>query len=204
MQELGAIILMGATYFAISIGVDTIISMITGFSAGASTAFQTLSISIIFGILLNQIISIFLSLGVTQFGLKLLRGEEALISDLFSQGSKLIKASIAYLIYALMVALGFICLILPGIYLAIKFMFYKQAIVEKDLGIIEAFKYSSKLTRDNKLFLFALFTLSLIIILAGFIALIVGLIWAIPIVWLSNLIAYRYLHAGERGIQAKD
>ena len=165
--------------------------------------------------ILSQTFMWFLGLGLTFIGLNLLRGRDANVGQLFGQsGAKLLKVIGASFLYGLMVGLGFFCFIIPaiylevtsviylgiipGIYLATRFMFYQTAIVDKDLGVIDSLKYSSALTRDNKWRLIGLTILNTLIVIAGFFALFVGLIWAIPVAWLSLLMASLYLHNGER------
>jgi len=162
---------------------------------------QQTGVASIIASILSQIFKWFLALGLTFIGLNILRGKDANVGQLFGQsGAKLLKVIGASFLYGLMVGLGFLCFIIPGIYLATRFMFYQTAIVDKDLGVIDSLKYSSALTRDNKWRLIGLTILNTLIVIAGFIALFVGLIWAIPVAWLSLLIAYLYLHNGERSL----
>jgi len=84
---------------------------------------------------------------------------------------------------------------------ALRFGFYLQAIVDKNLGPIEALKYSYHLTRQNTMSLFGLYLLSWLILLAGALALLIGLLWAIPTFWLASLIAYRSLHSGKNSLK---
>jgi uncharacterized membrane protein len=79
-------------------------------------------------------------------------------------------------------------------------MYYQTAIVDKDLGVMESLQYSSELTRENKWRIFGLGIINFFIVIAGFLALFIGLIWAIPVVVLAHTISYCYLHAGERSI----
>jgi hypothetical protein len=153
--------------------------------------------------ILNQAFTMFLGLGLTFIGLNLLRGKDANVGQLFSQsGTKLLRLIGASILYGLMVAVGLLFFIVPGIYLATRFMFYQTAIVDKDLGVIDSLKYSSELTRNNKWSIIGLSIINCFIVLAGVIALLVGLIWAIPVAWLSLLVAYLYLHNGERSLAA--
>ena len=153
--------------------------------------------------ILNQLFTMFLGLGLTLIGLNLLRGKDANVGQLFSQsGTKLLRLIGASFLYGLMVAVGLVFFIVPGIYLATRFMFYQTAIVDKDLGVIDSLKYSSELTRSNKWSIIGLSIINIFIVLAGAIALLVGLIWAIPVAWLTLLVAYLYLHNGERSLAA--
>jgi hypothetical protein len=151
-----------------------------------------------FGGILGQVVSVWLSLGWIRLGLNLVDGKEAKVGMLFGEGRKLLKALLGSILFGLMVVAGLLLLIVPGIYLALRYGQYLTAIVDRDLGVMEAFAYSSAITTNNRMNLFVLGVLSFFIILAGILALLVGLIVAYPVVWLGWLVAYRWLQAGHR------
>ena len=153
--------------------------------------------------IITQVVSIFLGLGLTRAGLNIVDGKPAEIGMLFGEGSKLLRAVGGTILYLLMVMVGFILLIVPGIYLALRFGQFQVAIVDRNMGVMEAFAYSSEITQNNKWNLLGLWLLGFLIILAGLLALCVGLIFAYPIVWLSGLVAYRWMQRGGRVIQER-
>ena len=67
-----------------------------------------------------------------------------------------IKFFFATILYYLMVTIGFILFIYPGIVLCLRLQFYEFFIVEYNAGIIEAFKASWNITQNEKLKLFFL------------------------------------------------
>jgi len=69
------------------------------------------------------------------------------MGDLFSSYPLVINYIIASILYGLMVIVGLIFLIVPGIYLAIKHQFYTYLIVDKGMGPIEAIKESGRITK---------------------------------------------------------
>ncbi|MGJ8672922.1 GYF domain-containing protein [Rubritalea sp.] len=151
--------------------------------------------------IVSNIFQAFLAMGLTAFALTHVRGGEASVGQLFTQsGSKLLKVIGATILYYLAIFVGTIFLIIPGIYIAIRYMYYQIAIVDKDLGVMESFKYSSELTRQNKWRIIGLGLINFLIIMAGMMALFIGLIWAIPVVILAHTISYCYLHSGKRSI----
>ncbi len=152
-------------------------------------------------ILATQFLSIFLGLGLTRIGLNLVSGKEVKVGMLFGESNKLLRAIGATILFGLMVGFGLILLIVPGIYLALRYGQYIKAIVDRDLGIAEAFAYSSSITANNRLRLFGLGLLDIPIFLAGLVACGVGLIFAIPVIWLSSLVAYRWMQYGRRAVQ---
>lgn len=97
-----------------------------------------------------------------------------------------------------MVVIGLILFIFPGIYLAIRYGQYLTAMVDRDLGVMESFQYSSSITTNNRMNLFLLALLAIPIMIAGVIALCIGVFFAIPVVWLGWLVAYRWMQYGHR------
>jgi uncharacterized membrane protein len=148
--------------------------------------------------IVSQFLSIFLSLGATRIGLNLVSGKEFNIGMLFGGGKKLLPAVGATILFGLMVGIGFLLLIAPGVYLAMRYGFYLSAMVDRDLGVMDSFKYSSTLTTNNRMNLFLLGLLGFLVVIAGCLALCVGMFFAIPVMWLSWTVAYRWMQYGHR------
>jgi hypothetical protein len=101
----------------------------------------------------------------------------------------------AGLLVSIVVVLGMILLIVPGIIFALMFMFASMVIIDRGLGPIEAMKESRRITSGHKWKLFW-FTLVLTLInLAGLLALVVGLLVTVPVSVLAFTRAYRELSA---------
>lgn len=150
--------------------------------------------------LLSNLVSVYLMLGFTKIGLNLVSGKPFRIGMLFGGGKWLLHGYLGYISYLLMISVGLVFFIFPGIYLMMRFGMYQNAIVDKNLSFIAAFKYSSKITKGNKTSLFVLFLFSFGIMLAGCIALIVGMLFAYPVIWLSWTVAYRWMQYGGRAV----
>ena len=108
----------------------------------------------------SGIIYLVMELGLLDISLSFRDGLLPQIQDLFRQYPLLLKYLAAYIIYSLMVFIGFMLLIVPGIYLGLKYQFYGYLIVDKRLGPIEALKESSRMTSGAIMNLFV-FWLSL-------------------------------------------
>ncbi|MBB5351398.1 putative membrane protein [Haloferula luteola] len=217
-RSFGTIIAVGAIYLGLIIGfgiLQTTITAILGMGSSGdtfaeiSTGSTTLSqqappaAQIVHWLLeiVSHVFSVFLGLGITRIGLNIVDSRPVEISMMFGESSKLIRALVAGFLYGIMVAIGLVLFIVPGIYLALRLGQYHSAIVDRDLSIADAFGYSSKITEGNRLNLFGLGLLSFLIVIAGVIALLVGLIFAYPIVWLAGLVAYRWLQYGPAVLQ---
>ncbi len=150
--------------------------------------------------LLSNLLTVFFMLGYTKIALNGISGKPFGIGMLFQGGKWLLNGYLGYIVYMLMIIIGLVFFIFPGIYLMLRFGMYQNAIVDKDLNFIEAFKYSSRLTKNNKTNLFVIFLFSIGIMLAGCMALIVGILFAYPVIWLSWVVAYRWLQYGGRAV----
>lgn len=223
-RHFGVIFLVGLVYVGISIAMGTMIGIVDNIlgvnNGGPSFRFDPASGEVIttstgpspsgaavlvsfFLNLVSNVVSIFLWLGVTRIGLNLVSGKPAEVGMIFGEGSKLLRGVGAGILYGLMVGFGLLLLIVPGIYLALRYGQYFTAIVDRDLGVIESFSYSSDLTTNNRMSLLGLAILSFLIVLAGAIALCVGMIFAYPVVWLTGLVAYRWMQFGSVVVQER-
>lgn len=209
-RHFGLLIGIGITYLAVVVGVELGLSAIEealgwntfgifpgGFGAELPEATTQHSMA---GFLASTVFSMFIGLGLARCCLSLVSGDEATIATLFSQGPKLINALLASLLFGLMIMAGLLLLIVPGIILMLRYSFYQEAIVDRNLGVMDAFKYSARLTQNNRLNLFGLGVISMLIVLAGVLAFFVGLIFAIPWISLITPLAYRFLQYGERAL----
>lgn len=206
------ILLVGVVYFAISMALSMVMGAIQGVGEAGSIRFengevvQTPASPVMVGVsillqIINQVVSIYLGLGLTRVALNLLSGAPVAVGQLFGEGDKLLRGIGGGILFGLMVVVGLVLLIVPGIYLALRYGQYMVALVDKNLPLMEAFRYSSSLTTNNRLNLFWLALLGMLITLAGLLACGVGLIFAGPVAWLSWIAAYRWMQYGRRAVQ---
>ena len=95
----------------------------------------------------------------------------------------------------IIVSVGFLLLIIPGIYVSVRLMFAKQAFIDRKAGIIDALRYSWNISRGSIFWtLFLVEIVSAILFIVGMIAgFIVGLIVVFPLVALLQTVLYRTL-----------
>lgn len=158
----------------------------------------------VFNQLAQQVVSIFLSLGITRFALNLVSGRPASVSQIFGEGDKLLRGIGVSFLLGLMVAVGFVLLIVPGIYLALKYGQAMTVLVDRNCGVIEAFRYSGKLTDGHKSRLMLLGLAALGIMLAGLLALVVGLVFAYPVAGLAWMLGYRWMQGGRDAVTGEN
>jgi len=143
--------------------------------------------------LIGIILGIIIDLGLIKISLNFCDNLKSKITDLFSQYQLFFKYLFASILCGLIVILGLILLIIPGIYLAIRFQFYGYFIVDKRAGVIESLKRSWRITQGTvwNLFLFGLLLTG--INLLGVLFLIIGLFATVPTTMVAMAFVYRKL-----------
>jgi serine/threonine protein kinase len=129
--------------------------------------------------------------GMYLYFLKLIRGERPTLETVFSGFTTcFLQLFVGNLVMTLLVGLGFVCLILPGIYLSTAWLFSLVLIIDKRMEFWPAMELSRKVITKHwwKFFGFAicLFLLKL----TGIVMCIVGFFIAGPIVHAAFLYAY--------------
>ena len=139
------------------------------------------------------ILNILVSIGLAHISIKFAKSETAVFSDLFARSDRVFRYFISSILYGIMVALGFVLLIVPGVILMIRFQFYQYLIIEKKSGPIQALKTSWRMTRGSAWNLFILWLIIIIINLAGALALGIGLFFTVPTTMVAMAYVYKKL-----------
>jgi uncharacterized membrane protein len=138
-------------------------------------------------------IQLAVSLGAIGISLKIHDKKKVQYKNLFDYFRLIIPYFLGSVIYGLIVIVGLVLLIIPGIIWSIKFRYYTYFMVDRKMGPIDALKASSRITRGNKWNLFFFGLLLGILNLFGALALLVGLFATIPISMLAEAYVFRKL-----------
>lgn len=212
IRHFGIILLVGLTYFGISMAAGLLLAGLDAAlgigqathsqwqpsGGGNAYNFSYTQNGSPLNMILSQVLSTFLSLGAARIGLNLVSGKPVAVAMLFGEGGKLLRAFGATILFGLLFFAGLLLLIVPGIYIALRYGQFLMAIVDRDLGIMDALSYSSTITTNNRGNIFLLALLAIAIALAGMLACGIGLIFAMPVVWLTSVVAYRWMQFGHR------
>jgi len=167
------------------IGIFLIFSVLSFMTAGASS------------IVTRTILGLFISglnLGYFKIAVDAVDSKAPEFKELFSCFSLLLKYLIAAILYVIVVSIGLVLFIIPGVIWAVQFGFFPFVIVKERLGPFSALRKSSELTSGVKgrliIFGIALFGINLL----GLIAFGIGVIITIP---LSVIAAAHVFHQLE-------
>jgi hypothetical protein len=136
--------------------------------------------------------------GLDWFFLKLARGEKAEVSDAFVGFSKaFVPLMLFSLVGQLLTTIGFALCILPGIYLMVAWLLFTALlIIDKKLDFWPAMELSRKVISHHWFSVFGLFLVTLLIMLAGLLALVIGFFVALPVCVAAIVYAYEDIFNG--------
>ena len=142
------------------------------------------------GVLLGSV----LHAGVMYMFIRRIRGEQVELGDMFAGFNiALVPLVLAGLMVAALTAVGFVLCILPGIYLAVSYMFVLPLVIDKKLDFWPAMEVSRQVVTKYwwSMFLFAI--VMLLIVCLGAIACGLGLMIAMPVVFAAAMYVYEDL-----------
>ncbi len=187
-------------FFIVLALISFAITMIPGIFAEATKKSMPLVSGLIS--LASNILSLLIYPGMIRIYLDFCDGKKGRFEDLLAYPQLFFRYLGASILMGLAVVGGFICLIIPGLILAVKMQFFGYLIVDKDTKAIDSLKQSYAMTKGlwGELIIFG-FLLGLINI-AGALCLLIGLFATIPTTALAMAYVYRKLSAGTEVLNA--
>lgn len=148
--------------------------------------------------LVGIIVGTFIGIGILTFYLKAHDAPTEAKLNLLWAPAPFWRYIVTSIIMGILIMIGFVFLIVPGVILALAWSFALYLVVERNLWTKSALMESARLTRGSRVKLF-LMNLALVgINLLGMLALFVGLFVTVPITFLASIHAYRVL-SGKAG-----
>jgi hypothetical protein len=135
--------------------------------------------------------------GITIMGIRHTQGKSVSPGLIFNYFHRVPGALLWYILMSVLIVIGFLLLVLPGIYLSFAYMFSLPLMIEKDIGAWQALEISRKAV--TRLWFRATGFLLLIglLVTLGMLLLVVPLIWILPWVSLAFAILYFKLFGAE-------
>ena len=139
----------------------------------------------------SLLINTLVGMGMIRISLKIYEGEEGDYMDLLPQKENFFTYLLATIVYGIVVFIGGLFLIVPGIVAGIMFCFYGYLIVDRRLGIKEAFEESKRMTRGSKMNLFLLGLILWGLNILGALLLLVGILISLPVSLMTMTYVYK-------------
>ncbi|MEW4451702.1 hypothetical protein AB1L30_03355 [Bremerella sp. JC817] len=190
--------LMGE-HFWLLLGLTVLSMVIRAVGDYLDNAFSAAGFEPSLGVLLlgtayNIFISIPVGTGLAYVFLLPARGQQFELGDLFAAFQRnYIPAVAAGFVKVILIMLGFVLLVVPGIYLAIKFAFVEYLVIDRKLSTLDSLKESWHMTNGHELTLLVNMLLSILIFIGGMLLCLVGVVFSI--MWISAAYAVLFYYA---------
>lgn len=142
---------------------------------------------------LLTLIQLFLSLGFIKIMLRLVQDDYVEVIDMFNNFKPFLSYFVASFLYGISVALGILLLIIPGIFIAIRFQFYPYFILENNDSSFAALQKSFYLSQNLTLELLLLGIVVIALNIAGILLFGVGVILTYPLTTMAIAVVYKSL-----------
>lgn len=166
----------------------TVVGAIPGMLPAVLLASRALSPQSIDYVIINAVCSLtnfalnfFFSVGLTKIYVAAARGDAPDFGDLFGGGPRVLPAMGAGILAGLGVFFGFLMFIVPGVIFMLAWSLATFFVVDAEQGPIEALRASWAATKGHRWNLLGFFLVSVLILLVGACAFLVGFFVAIPI-----------------------
>ncbi|MFA9261997.1 MAG: DUF975 family protein [Undibacterium sp.] len=144
--------------------------------------------------LVGLFLRVWLNFNLLVITIRLFDGEVPKWSDLFVWRRETLSYVGASILYGVIIMLGLIAFVIPGLYFMIKYSFYGFLIADKKVGAFDALKQSGQLTDGVKWLLIGFTLASIGVIFLGILAFGIGIFIAAPVVSLALIFVYRSLY----------
>lgn len=144
--------------------------------------------------LIGYLLRVWLNFNLLVLTIRIFDGAKPEWRDLFIWREETISYVGASILYGVIVLLGMLFFIVPGIYLAIKYGFYGFLIADRRVGAFDSLKMSGQVTDGVKWLVVGFTVASIGMILLGALAFGIGLFVAIPVVSIALAFVYRTLY----------
>ncbi|HVQ42988.1 MAG TPA: hypothetical protein VMS54_12300 [Vicinamibacterales bacterium] len=146
---------------------------------------------------LSFIVGTTLLVGINRAVLGLLAGRAPTIEMMFSGFDRFGQAFVAGLVIAILVSVGLVFLIIPGIFLAIIWSFTNLVIAETNQDFWTAMQTSADLTKGYRWEVFCLCLALIVVAILGLLACCIGIVVAQAVGAVAFALAYRFLQSRQ-------
>lgn len=189
-QRAGFWIGVAAVMLGVSIGYQILGGIFAGVFAGSGLLLILISLALLAAYVYAQTR---LTIGITAMALATADGGAPGFESLLAKPHLLLPYFLAYLLLSIATGIGFLLLVIPGVYLLIRFGLFGFAIVDKETGVVDSFNASSALTEGYR---WDLLLIGVVLFLLNAIAAIpfgLGLLITLPMTILCAAHIYRRL-----------
>lgn len=181
----GTFLVAWGIYFLIAMAISVVFYFIT---SGAQSSLQNLvNIPALYPIMA----------GITLMGIHRSVDADINASSVLGYYSRVIPITLLTILMIILIALGMMLLVIPGIYLSIAYMMALSLMMDRNMGIWESLETSRKAVSKHWFKIFFIYVLLGLLTLAAIIPMGVGLIWVLPMYSIIQGVMYKYIFGVE-------
>jgi phage FluMu protein Com len=187
LTMVGALFLAGLLFLPAAIALNVVNAVVVPTVGDQAVRFAVAILSQI----VYQIYIFWIMIGVQLFSLGVVRGEEPRYGLILSGGRYLLAIVLCGILTQIIVMLGLVLLIIPGLIFAMMLIQAQLLIIDRNMGVIDAMSTSRDVMVGNKMTVFALFLVASLV--GGVFAVItcgLGIFGAVPYMWILTVMIY--------------
>jgi hypothetical protein len=135
--------------------------------------------------------------GITLLGIRRSVNAKITAGSVFQAYAKTIPLTVLGIALTLLVILGYVFLIIPGIYLSIAYMMSMALMIDRNMGFWEALETSRKAITKHWFKIFFLYLVMGIMLVLAMLPILIGLIWVMPLLVIVHGTLYKRMFGVE-------
>lgn len=167
-------------YMAVAVAVELLMGLLFGWDYAESGNGGAVILEIVISIAMIP-----LGVGLGVISIRRAAGKPVSPTVIFEPYQHALPLIFMMVMMFLLIIAGYILFILPGIYLSIAYSFAPYLITEKNMGAWQALEASRKAITKFWWRYFGLMLISVLLVIAGVIPFLIGLIWVLPLVTIA-------------------
>ncbi len=148
------------------------------------------------------VLFLYLYAGIFPVLMRVVEGEQPSFGEIFGGGAKVLPYLAVSLVFGLMVGIGSVFLVIPGLILMTIFLYAPIVVLVEEVGIMESFGRAAELSKGVRLMLFVFIVVVGLVGFVGFLLLLVGSIFTIPLTATAFMWQLRQLQLASQPQQA--
>lgn len=192
----GTLVYMGILTVGYLIWYGALMGVIFGMRGDETTMLVSLGLMSTVGLLIYLLVSSYLTVGYLRMMFKLARSEAAGFGDLFSGGSGTMATFLCMVIMLVVLDIGFLLFIVPGLLLAVMWFFAYFLIADKRVGAIASLKESWGMVKGRFMDVLVWILVFSGLQILGQMAMGIGVVVSMPLGVIATIIVYDTILGG--------
>lgn len=118
-------------------------------------------------------------------------------TSVFGHYKMIVPLTLLTIVTGILIMLGFLLLIIPGLYLSVAYMMAMSLMIDRNMGFWSAMETSRKAVSRHWFKVFFLYLLMGLLMMLASLPMFIGLIWVLPLMSIGHGVLYKYMFGVE-------